>query len=289
MTKDRLAALKPLPGEDDCVPEVLPQTNIKVEDDEGHMIDKFFHKVEEVSEQISTIEENVKKVKAKHGEILADPNTDNELKAQLNDLMNGLKKTSNAVRSGLQSMKQELERDEHSFGPDSAGFRIKQTQCNTLTKKFIDAMNEYNEYQVTYRQKCKERIRRQLAITGKDTTDDELEDMIESGDPQIFTQGLENSIRELHEVFVQMAVLVENQGEMIDRIEFNVNKSVDHVVVAKDNARAAVVYQSKARRKKICIISIVVAVIVIILIIIIVPVVVSNINKKDDRNSSNNP
>jgi len=35
---------------------------------------------------------------------------------------------------------------------------------------------------------------------------------------------------------------------MIDRIEFNVNKSVDHVVVAKDNARAAVVYQSKARR-----------------------------------------
>jgi len=34
-----------LPGEDDCVPEVLPQTNIKVEDDEGHMIDKFFHKV----------------------------------------------------------------------------------------------------------------------------------------------------------------------------------------------------------------------------------------------------
>lgn len=51
-------------------------------------------------------------------------------------------------------------------------------------------MNGYNECQVTYRQKCKERIQRQLAITGRDTTDEEVEEMIESGNPQIFTQGV---------------------------------------------------------------------------------------------------
>ena len=63
-------------------------------------------------------------------------------------------------------------------------------QCNTLSKKFVDVMNVYNECQVTYRQKCKERIQRQLAIAGRATTDEELEDMIESGNPQIFNQGV---------------------------------------------------------------------------------------------------
>jgi len=33
------------------------------------------------------------------------------------------------------AMKQELERDEHSFGPDSAGFRIKQTQVRSVNVK----------------------------------------------------------------------------------------------------------------------------------------------------------
>lgn len=55
-------------------------------------------------------------------------------------------------------------------------------------------MNEYNECQVVYRQKCKERIQRQLAIAGRATTDEELEDMIESGNPQIFNQGVRNII-----------------------------------------------------------------------------------------------
>ncbi|KAM6466021.1 syntaxin-3-like isoform 2-T2 [Liasis olivaceus] len=69
---------------------------------------------------------------------------------------------------------------------------------------------------------------------GKNTTDEELEEMLESGNPSIFTSGimdsqiskqalseiegrhkdilrLENSIKELHDMFVDIAMLVENQ------------------------------------------------------------------------------
>ncbi|XP_072106055.1 syntaxin-1B-like [Mobula birostris] len=65
---------------------------------------------------------------------------------------------------------------------------------------------------------------------------------------------LENSIRELHDMFVDMAMLVESQGEMIDRIEYNVDHSVDYVERAVSDTKKAVKYQSKARRKKIMII-----------------------------------
>jgi len=65
---------------------------------------------------------------------------------------------------------------------------------------------------------------------------------------------LENSIRELHDMFMDMAMLVENQGEMIDRIEYNVEHAVDYVQTATQDTKKALKYQSKARRKKILII-----------------------------------
>ena len=97
---------------------------------------------------------------------------------------------------------------------------------------------------------------------------------------------LENSIRELHDMFVDMAMLVESQvrytqrmlycflslsdmymyvcvwslcahismsacvfqGEMIDRIEYNVEHSVDYVERAVSDTKKAVKYQSQARK-----------------------------------------
>ncbi|ENN79159.1 hypothetical protein YQE_04345, partial [Dendroctonus ponderosae] len=59
---------------------------------------------------------------------------------------------------------------------------------------------------------------------------------------------LENSIRELHDMFMDMAMLVENQGEMIDRIEFHVEHAVDYVQTATQDTKKALRYQSRARR-----------------------------------------
>lgn len=77
---------------------------------------------------------------------------------------------------------------------------------------------------------------------------------------------LENSIRELHDMFMDMAMLVESQvyapsnsislskkkkifqGEMIDRIEYHVEHAVDYVQTATQDTKKALKYQSKARR-----------------------------------------
>lgn len=40
---------------------------------------------------------------------------------------------------------------------------------------------------------------------------------------------LEKSIRELRDMFLEMAVLVEGQGEMVNRIEYNVANARDFV------------------------------------------------------------
>lgn len=269
MTKDRLAALKAAQSDEEDVGPDDVAVNVDARD--GFM-DEFFAEVEEIRENIDKIQANVEEVKKKHSSILSAPQTDEKVKQELEDLMADIKKTANKVRAKLKVIEQNIEQEEHT-NKSSADLRIRKTQHSTLSRKFVEVMTEYNRTQTDYRERCKGRIQRQLEITGRTTTNEELEDMLESGNPAVFTQGiimetqqakqtladiearhadiikLENSIRELHDMFMDMAMLVESQGEMIDRIEYNVEHAVDYIETAKQDTKKAVKYQSKARRK----------------------------------------
>ncbi|KAF3845849.1 hypothetical protein F7725_002927 [Dissostichus mawsoni] len=211
-----------------------------VQVDRDHFMDEFFEQVEEIRGCIEKLSEDVEQVKKQHSAILAAPNPDEKTKQELEDLTADIKKTANKVRSKLKAIEQSIEQEE-GLNRSSADLRIRKTQSK-------------------YRDRCKDRIQRQLEITGRTTTNEELEDMLESGKLAIFTDDtheiikLENSIRELHDMFVDMAMLVESQGEMIDRIEYNVEHSVDYVERAVSDTKKAVKYQSQARKKKIMII-----------------------------------
>ncbi|MEQ2207129.1 Syntaxin-3, partial [Xenoophorus captivus] len=170
-------------------------------------------------------------------------------------LTNEIKKSANNARNKLKSIERQLESNTDERA--SADLRIRKSQ--------------YNEAQVDFRDKSKGRIARQLEITGKTTTDEELEEMLEGGNSAVFTAGiteskinqqalneiearhkdimrLESSIKELHDMFVDIAMLVENQGGMIDRIEGNMDQSVGFVERAVADTKKAAKFQQEARR-----------------------------------------
>ncbi|NWX09338.1 STX1A protein, partial [Caloenas nicobarica] len=286
---------------------------VTVSVDRDRFMDEFFEQVEEIRGFIDKISENVEEVKRKHSAILASPNPDERsggtggqasktppsstkpaqhLPALIRRVSRGPGGAGTSVGDGeLEGQRVEEQKcgaasggieqsieQEEGLNRSSADLRIRKTQHSTLSRKFVEVMSEYNATQTDYRERCKGRIQRQLEITGRTTTSEELEDMLESGNPAIFSSGiimdsnitkqalneietrhseiikLENSIRELHDMFMDMAMLVESQGEMIDRIEYNVEHSVDYVERAVSDTKKAVKYQSKARRKKIMII-----------------------------------
>lgn len=268
MPKDRLQALKAAQSDDD---DGADDIGVNVE---GSRMDDFFHDVEQIRSDIDLIQNKVENVKHKHSAILSAPQTDEKMKQELEDLMSDIKKTANKVRAKLKVIEQNIEQDE-KVNKASAELRIQKTQHSSLSRKFVEVMTEYNRTQTDYRERCKARIQRQLEITGKTTTNEQLEEMLESGNSAVFTQGimmdtaqakqtladiearhndiikLETSIRELHDMFMDMAMLVESQGEMIDRIEYHVEHAVDYVQTATQDTKKALKYQSKARRKKI--------------------------------------
>lgn len=268
MTRDRLAALRAAQPDDDDV-------TIGVEERGGYM-DDFFREVEDIRELITRMQENVEEVKKTHSAILSAPQTDEKVKQHLEDMMADIKKSANRVRAKLKQLESGIEQLEQT-NPMSAEFRIRKTQHSILSQNFVEVMTDYNKTQTDYRERCKARIQRQLEITGRSTTTEEVEEMLESGNPAIFTQGimtdtqqakqtladiearhadiikLESSIRELHDMFMDMAMLVESQGEMIDRIEFHVSGALEYVEEAVKDTKKAMEYQRKARRKQICI------------------------------------
>ncbi|OXB51324.1 UNVERIFIED_CONTAM: hypothetical protein H355_008561, partial [Colinus virginianus] len=86
-------------------------------------------------------------------------------------------------------IEQSIEQEE-GLNRSSADLRIRKTQHSTLSRKFVEVMTEYNATQSKYRDRCKDRIQRQLEITGRTTTNEELEDMLESGKLAIFTDDV---------------------------------------------------------------------------------------------------
>ncbi|XP_054997374.1 syntaxin-3 isoform X6 [Sorex araneus] len=266
--KDRLEQLKAkqLTQDDDAV-------DVEIAIDNTAFMDEFFAEIEDTRLNIDKISEHVEEAKKLYSVILSAPIPEPKTKDDLEQLTAEIKKRANNVRNKLKSMERHIEDEEVR---SSADLRIRKSQHSVLSRKFVEVMTRYNEAQVDFRERSKGRIQRQLEITGKKTTDEELEEMLESGNPAIFTSGiidsqiskqalseiegrhkdivrLESSIKELHDMFMDIAMLVENQGAMIDRIESNMDQSVGFVERAVADTKKAVKYQSEARRKKIMI------------------------------------
>ncbi|XP_031411755.1 syntaxin-2 [Meleagris gallopavo] len=259
--------------------------------EKDHFMDDFFQQVEEIRNNIAKIAQNVEEVKKQHSIILSAPNPEGRTKEELEELNEEIKKIANKIRARLKAIEQSFDQGENA-NRTSVDLRIRKTQHSVLAHKFVEVMTEYNETQTLFRERSKGRIQRQLEITGKTTTDEELEEMLESGNPSIFTSDiisdsqitrqalneiesrhkdimkLESSIRELHEMFMDMAMFVETQGEMINNIEKNVMNATDYVEHAKEETKKAVKYQSKARRKMWIIIIVSLVLIVVIGLII---------------------
>ncbi|XP_033820629.1 syntaxin-3-like [Periophthalmus magnuspinnatus] len=261
--KDRLAQLKE--KSDGGGDEV----EVPVENEA--FMDDFFAQAEDIRISIEKMEESITEIKKVYSTILSAPTSDQKTQDDLEALTNEIKKAANNARNKLKTIEQQLasNTDERA----SADLRIRKSQHAILAKKFVEVMTKYNEAQMDFRDKSKGRIARQLEITGKATTDEELEEMLEGGNAAVFTAGiteskinqqalneiearhkdimrLESSIKELHDMFMDIAMLVENQGGMIERIESNMDQSVGFVERAVADTKKAAKFQQEARRKQ---------------------------------------
>jgi len=167
---------------------------------------------------------------------------------------------------------------------------IQKMQLESLKESFQESLTRATNMFEEHKEKSKKCLIKSCQIAGIKLSEEQIEEKIAKNDLDLYSQGiidqakkelddtkkrhnevlsLEESIRELLELFKQMEELVEIQGHTVDNIENNVGRAqIDVEKGVKDLAEAAI-NQTSARKKKIGLIALGVFVFFFIIIIII--------------------
>lgn len=298
MVKDRLTEFQTLSG------RIVTNRNTerRVSRENAHLLadkqqtslESFLNRMTDVRTTVGQLESWLDEVRTLHGELLLAPATDGEKSRQLRAVVEDFRATSLVAREKIKRLDHEVNnisklKPEEAHTTDS---RIKRNQIRSLTRALHDVIWKFSDEEEQYKERCKKKITDYLKIQDISLTDDEISDAIDNGDIFEKTKGIllaysdkkalfedvksrrdelfeiEKVIRELGEMFVDLNNLVLSQGEMLDRIEANVEDAVDYAEKAKQNVKGARELQKRARKKKI-IICIVIAVLILILILLI--------------------
>merc|ERR1719509_662705 len=186
---------------------------------------------------------------------------------------------------------EENKKGKHS-SQDLAELRLKKTQITTSSNRFLEIWTEYNTLQVEFRERVKKELAKTVKITNFQLTQEEIEEKIDAGDVTVFSSimketaqakeqlvALENrhadmvrlevGITEIASMFADLAMLVEQQGEMLNRIEDHVNTASIDVERGRENLGKAEGLQKSARKKKIILGALLALAILILLLVIL--------------------
>ncbi|KAL7501947.1 hypothetical protein ACHAWX_000410 [Stephanocyclus meneghinianus] len=256
---------------------------------------QFFNDVEAIKGDISSVSDATEQIVAlKDKAVLA---TSEQEESQISDTIRTLVESTNkrakTCKNLLGLLKQENANLTEKKQITATDLRVRENLVNTLLRKFIDEMKRYQNAQQQYKTDVKKKVTRQIQIIKPDATDQEVDEIMRSEggrealyqqqilaggiNDQIKTQyrqvagkyqdvlTLEASVAELHQMFLDFALLTEQQGELLDQIEYQVRSAADYVEDANVDVYEAIEYQKKIRKKQCWIILIVVVLIIVLL------------------------
>lgn len=194
------------------------------------------------------------------------------LKKDSDSIARAIQQRGEALHVHLQALGKESMQLEEQEGPNSAVGRIARAQYDTLTRAFHAVMRDYNEAEEKQRSTCRGRIQRQASIMGSDINDDQLDDLVDKKgegwnelSQSLEMQGgrshrwamcemkgrhkelveLEARMKDVHELFLNMAMLVEEQGCTLNNIEANVCRTEEYVQKTNVDIKRALQYKRK--------------------------------------------
>ncbi|XP_028808390.1 syntaxin-132 isoform X2 [Neltuma alba] len=153
--------------------------------------------------------------------------------------------------------------------------RARMNMTNSLTKRFKDLMTEFQTLRQRIQDEYREVVeRRVITVTGTRPDDETIDQLIETGSSeQIFQKAMletgrgqvlntveeiqerhdtvkeiEKRLLDLHQIYLDMAVLVDAQGEILDNIESQVANATDHVKSGTDALHTAKSLQKRSRK-----------------------------------------
>ncbi|GAV09310.1 hypothetical protein RvY_18874 [Ramazzottius varieornatus] len=238
-------------------------------------LDSLLMKVEKVSQSIELLAGRIAKIKSLQQSILAFPLPDSDAHQDLQRCVQEFRVLSSQTRTLLLDLDRQNQLAEGNG--QIAQARIGKVQQSGLARRLTELVSEYGLLQNTYHKQCVQRLKRQLQIAGNsDLSDEKVNEILDSDNPRplIFTQGiiaesdkaketlrdlearhdelktLEKSIIEVHGLFADVALMIEAQGETVNKIETTVDLTSSTIENTGSLLKEAQKMRKRARHRK---------------------------------------
>ncbi|XP_062428640.1 syntaxin-19 [Rhea pennata] len=283
--RDRLQEFKlrakelQLVGEDSCATvqeeeqEELEQQAIIYEKEP--VTERHLHEIQKLQNEINDLVEEVRKFSQQQKTLVSSMRRFSVLKKESN-IAREVKIQAEHISKCLDELSKTVKKAENEHGSSSAIVRILSSHHAFLFQRYQNAMLSYNDAITAKQEKCRLFIVRQLEVAGKEVSDEEVNNMLQQGKWEIFNENLltevkitkaqlseieqrhrelvnlENQIKDLKELFIQISILVEEQGEMINNIEMTMNNTQEYVQISGEKFGLAVKYRKRNPCKAVC-------------------------------------
>ncbi|XP_075491725.1 syntaxin-121-like [Primulina tabacum] len=245
----------------------------------GENLDRFFQDVQVIKNQLQDLETLYGQLQVSHeqSKTMHNAGAIKSLRSRMDSDVSASLKTAKLIKLGLEELDRSnaANRSVPGCGPGSSSDRTQTSVVNGLRIKLQGTMNKFNELRQRMGSEYRETVqRRYYTVTGENPDEKVLDRLIETGESENFLQKaiqqqgrgqmldtimeiqerhdavkeIERNLRELHQVFLDMAVLVQSQGEQLDDIESQVNRANSYVRGAAKQLEVARKHQKNTRK-----------------------------------------
>jgi t-SNARE complex subunit (syntaxin) len=145
---------------------------------------QFFSDVELVKKHILVIRNSTKRVAEINQQVVlaTTSESEHEESQELQVLVTETNKKAAIAKQLLKKLNEETEGMKGAPGNNKQSeIRIRENLSNTLTRKFVDVMKEYQTAQTKYKTDIKKKVKRQVQIIKPDATQEEIDTVLAAG------------------------------------------------------------------------------------------------------------
>lgn len=244
-----------------------------------YSLSNFLARIEKIQDMVVRIGRYTEEIERLHRQVLTAVNVDeaSRLSRTIDELTALVTDQANQVRTMLMGASEENRWLQDNPGTvSSSDMRIRKTQQAKHARRFMETMKRYQEMQTGFKSKYKSQLERQYLIIKPGASRQELDSLVESDGVAVLSQqmfsmanrslarkqldemkerhqdilAIEKSIQELHQMFLDMALIVDQQGELIDRVGEHVESSAVYTEKAAAQMESAVTAKRRGQRCK---------------------------------------
>uniref|UniRef100_A0A8C7E6Y1 t-SNARE coiled-coil homology domain-containing protein n=1 Tax=Naja naja TaxID=35670 RepID=A0A8C7E6Y1_NAJNA len=131
--------------------------------------------------------------------------------------------------------------------------RIRYCQFSVLVNRYREIISSHYAKETHYVEKLKEQIQRQTELAGLHLQEEDIKQLVESPTIQAAPAmaqvrhqqllDLEAQICELHSLFLHLEILVLEQQEVLNSIEYNILHTTDYISQSNEEVKKAIKYE----------------------------------------------